>query len=113
MSVQFKNEDSRILRETYGDGSQLGKPDRRGQRMANRWLHGGLGADDQMAGLVAPPEPTMGVAAHLGLEGVHHHRQHPDHPEMHRLVRNITLISELNGTIHDWPWPASVATHQK
>ena len=129
VSLQFSNrENNKIVRETFGDGSQFGEPDRLGlshHKLQNvisnmkhdvqkhRWLHRGWDTDDQMVGLVAPPEPTIGAAAQLGIEGIHRHRQHPDHAETHRLVRNITLISEINDTIHDWPWPPSVATHKK
>ena len=130
VSLQFSNGENNIIRrETYDDGSQFGKLDRLEEthqnlqngvssmqhdvQKHNTWLHRGWDTDDQMAGLVAPPKPAMGGAAQPGIESVHHHRQHPDHAEAHRLVSNMTLISELNETIHEWPWPTSVATHQK
>ena len=81
--------------------------------VGNRWLHRGWHGDDQMAGLVAPAEMRHDVAGHLGVEGVHQHHPHDDHGSTHSFHVNMTLVSEMNGTVHDWPWPTGVATHKK
>ena len=84
----------------------------RNNDVGNRWPHHGWNGGDQMAGLVVPAERHE-MAGQLGMEGVHQHHQHDNHGSTHPFTVNMTLVSEMNGTIHDWPWPASVATHKR
>ncbi len=76
------------------------------------WTH-----DDQMAGLVAPAEPRQKrpAAAQLGVEGVHRLHQKLNHDQSGDTADavRITLISEMNSTVHEWPWPTAAETHAK